>query len=172
MKKLFKLFGILIAVSTLMCLSSCKDIMGGSKDDKEEIINHEFYHSDKKGSYYYYTSTTSFTYTSPENGTVYDKTNPCIYQVCFTQGTNKGTWNMYTRPKSSQTPIDFVYKNGTYEGDVSKEGVIKLYIENELFQTITLETKTVQLENTTPTALVFTANITAAHKSIGAKDSK
>ena len=169
MKKLFKLFGLLIITSTILCLSSCGNVFGNKSDD-DEII-HDFYNSDKKGYYYYYTSTTTFTYTSPD-GTIYDKSNPCIYQICFSQGTNKGTWNMYTRPKATSKALDMIYTDGTYDGDVSKDGEVKLYIAGEYFQTINIETKTIQLENSSPTCCAFSANIIAAHKKINATDSK
>ena len=171
MKKLLKLFGLLLAMGTLFCLSSCDGLFGGNENEEETEIIHEFYQSDKKGYYYYYTSTTGFTYTT-QDGIVYDKSNPCIYQVCFSQGANKGTWNMYTRTKASYNKIEDVYKDVTYEGDVSKDGEVKLYLEGKLFQTIKIETKTIQLTNTTPTTCVFTANIIAAHKKIKATDAK
>ena len=193
MKKLLKLFGLLLAMGTLFCLSGCDlaTLLGEDntqqtpRDNEEKAktyeevtsgdkIEHEFYLSlDQPKSNKYFTSTTAFTYTTSK-GVVYDETNPCIYQFCFhptISAETKGTWTLYTRPKASTSTIELIYK-GTYEGKVTDNGQVKLFIDNNLIQTLDVKKKVIQLENTSPDTYVFTANMTAAHKSIGAKDAK
>lgn len=140
-----------------------------------EAINHEFYLSqDMTNSYKYFTSTQAFIYTA-NDGTVYDATNPCIYQISFkptNSAETKGKWSLYTRPKASPKTIELIFQ-GTYEGNVKQNGgQVKLYIENNLIQTLNIEKKVIQLEKTSPDTYVFTANMKAAHTAIGATDAK
>lgn len=180
MKKLWKLFGILIAVSTLFCLSGC-DMLLGSKDNstpeekaKEYVkstdaINHEFYLSDNKGQYVYYTSTQRFKYGNHDD---------CIYQVNFTtkdSAGTKGDWKLYTRERGSTKTIEMIYKGtfkGVSNGSVTSGGTVELYIGEELYDTLNIELKTVALTSGDKEAYAFTTNVAAAHASINAEDVK
>ena len=189
MKKLFRLFGLLLAMGTLFCLSGCDQLFNSENEDDKPVeekakdyvevtsgdkIEHMFYLSlDQPKANKYFTSTTAFTYTTLK-GVVYDETNPCVYQFCFhptNSAETKGTWTLYTRPKGSTTTIELIYK-GTYEGKVTDNGEVKLLIDNALIQTIEIEKKVIQLEKTSPDTYVFTANMAASHKAIGATDAK
>ena len=155
MKKLFKLFGLLIITSTILCLSSCNGIFGGEKKD-EEVLEHTFVMdmADKdpaKQIYIYYTSTTRFSYENHPN---------CYYQMVFSKQGN--TWTMYTRPVESMTKITDI-GSGTYGKDESviAEG------------TVTLSDKeTITITKNSDGKLCFKANVYASHKAIGAKDAK
>ena len=181
MKKLLKLFGLLIAMGTLFCLSSCDDLFNTGDDTPVEekakayvqstdSINHEFYLSDDKNSYIYYTSTQLFNYGNHTD---------CVYQISFTprdSAATKGTWKLYTRPIASTKTIEMVYQ-GTFQGEnsgsVRNGGTIKLLIDNEVVDTLTVESKGVTTATgVSKTAFAFTANVAASHKAIGAKDAK
>ena len=202
MKKIIKGLSILFLFAVALNFTACGNIaalLGNPTDDNgntqqqqgtddnetrqpedyievsaENPINYEFYLSDDKPhSYKYFTSTNKFVYTA-KNGTKYDETNPCIYQLSFSPRTTAetdGTWYLYTRPHGSAKTIDFIYK-GKYEGKVTEEGQVKLYIDDQLIQTLTVEKKDVQLPTTTKNTYVFTANMKAAHTAIGATDAK
>lgn len=179
MKKLLKLFGLLIAMGTLFCLSSCDGLFGGGEEEEEKArtyvkstdsINHEFYLSDDKSSYIYYTSTQLFNY---------GKHTDCIYQISFTpkdSAASKGTWKLYTRPIASTKTIEMVYE-GTFQGEnsgsVRNGGTVKLLINNEVVDTLTVESKGITTATgVSKTAFAFTANVAASHKAIGATDAK
>ena len=189
MKKLLKLFGLLLAMGTLFCLSSCDDLFNlGNEDDNTQqtttddeeqaqayvkatdTINHEFYLSDDKTSYIYYTSTQLFNY---------GEYTDCVYQISFTpkdSGATKGTWKLYTRPIASVKTIQMIY-SGTFQGvdsgSVKNGGTVKLLIDNEVIDTLTIANKSVTTATkTTVTAFAFTANVAASHKVIGAEDAK
>ena len=186
MKKLLKLFGLLLAMGTLFCLSSCDDLFNMDNNEDKPVeekakeyvkstdaINHEFYLSDDKTQYIYYTSTTAFNYQDYEN---------CIYQISFTpknSAATKGTWIIYTRPINSYNTIERLYEgcSGTFEGvnngSVRNGGTVKLLLDNQEISTVTIENKTLTNEkNKTVTAYAFTLNVVAAHKYIGAEDVK
>lgn len=187
MKKLLKLFGLLLAMGTLFCLSGCdlatllgEDNTQQTPRDNEEkakeyvkstdAINHEFYLSDDKNSYIYYTSTQLFNYG--------DHTD-CIYQISFTpkdSAATKGTWKLYTRPIASTKLIEMVYQGtfqGVNSGSVRNGGTVQLLINNEVIDTLTVESKGITTATgVTKTAFAFTANVAASHKAIGAKDAK
>ena len=168
MKKLLKLFGLLLAMGTLFCLSSCDDLLGLNGEDNtqqaattttttdNEVLEHTFVMdmADKdpaKQIYIYYTSTTRFSYPDHPN---------CYYQVVFNKQGNK--WSMYTRPVESMNKINDV-ASGTYGKDESviTEG------------TVTLSDKeTITIKKNSEGKLYFTANVYASHKAIGAKDDK
>ncbi len=180
MKKLLKLFGLLIAMGTLFCLTSCDGLFGGeAEEDIEKAkkyvkstdkIDHEFYLSDDKSSYIYYTSTQLFDY---------GKHTDCVYQISFTpkdSAATKGTWKLYTRPIASTKTIEMVYE-GTFQGEnsgsVRNGGTVNLLINNEVIDTITVESKGVTTATgVSKTAFAFTANVSASHKAIGATDAK
>ena len=154
MKKLLKLFGLLIAMGTLFCLSSCDGLLGGGEE--EEVLEHTFVidMADKditKQIYIYYTSTTRFSYDDHPN---------CYYQMVFNKQGNK--WSMYTRPVESMTKIKDI-ASGTFGNNESviTEG------------TVTLSDKeTIKIKKNSDGKLYFTANVYASHKSLGAKDAK
>jgi hypothetical protein len=183
MKKLLKLFGLLLAMGTLFCLSSCDDLFNMDNNEDKPVeekakeyvkstdaINHEFYLSDDKTSYIYYTSTKLFSY---ENYT------DCVYQISFTpkdSAASKGTWKLYTRPIASTKTIEMVY-SGTFKavgsGSIRNGGTVELLINDEVVDTLTVENKTVTTATgVSKTAYAFTANVAASHKAIGAKDAK
>ena len=182
MKKILKLFGVLIAMSTLLCLSGCDlaSLLGGGDSTPEEVakeyqkvtgdaINHEFYLSDNKGDYSYYTSTTSFTYGNHED---------CIYQINFVRKNTpatEGTWKLYTRPRGSTKTIEMVY-SGTFKGvnggSVRTGGTVDLFIDGNKIDTIDIQYKTVQLRSGTTEAYACNLNVAASHAAIGAHDEK
>jgi len=179
MKKLFRLFGLLIAVSTLMCLSSCGGITGTGTGEEEntnvngnenQVISHGFYLSDDKGGIIYYTSTQSFNYGNHED---------CIYQVQFNlnnSAATKGSWLLYTRPRGTTTVIDNVYEGtfrGVNSGSIRNGGTVELLIDSKVVDTLTVEKKTITTsKGTVLDAFTFMANVTASHKAIGATDAK
>ena len=156
MKKIFKLFGIMIAVTTLMCLSSCDQLLNLGENENDEVLTHSFVidMGDKditKQIYIYYTSTTRFSYGDHPS---------CYYQMVFSKQGN--TWKLYTRPVDSMTKINDVGE-GTFG---SKESVITE-------GTVTLSDKeTITIKKNSDGKLYFTLNVAASHKAIGAKDSK
>ena len=155
MKKLLKLFGLLIAMGTLFCLSSCDSLFGGNEQE-DEVLEHTFVidMADKditKQIYIYYTSTTRFSYDDHPN---------CYYQMVFNKQGNK--WSMYTRPVESMTKIKDI-ASGTFGNNESviTEG------------TVTLSNKeTIKIKKNSDGKLYFTANVYASHKELGAKDAK
>ncbi len=181
MKKILKVFSILMAVAMIAGFTSCDDIFNfgfpennnnsqqATNGDDKTPINHTFYLSLSQTQYKYYTDTTHFSFTD-KDGVFYAD---CIYQISFTPNTKGtgGTWMMYIRPDGSTTNKETQYK-GTYEGDVEKEGTVKLYVNNELLKTLTIEYKEVQVKNITKTAFVFTTDVAKAHQYYGAKDEK
>lgn len=198
MKKIFKLFGVLLAFAMVVGLSSCGNIFGtdttglnnqgtqnnnnGNNNQQQQIsgkVEHEFYLSDDKSSYIYYTDLQLFTYScvdSKGNELVYGPDNPCYYQISFyvkNSANTKGTWTMYTRPKSSTNTLeDFTVLKGDFDGNIKEPGTVKLLIDGQVVQTLTLTRKTVQLEKSSPTTIVFTADVTTVHTAINATDAK
>lgn len=91
MKKLLKLFGLLIAMGTLFCLSGCDQLFNlGNEDDNTQqtttddeigdVLEHTFIMEKPQGySFYYYTSTTRFIYDEKES----------YYQISFDVGKKK-----------------------------------------------------------------------------------
>ena len=170
MKKLLKLFGLLIAMGTLFCLSSCDSLLNGSEPkDETPVVDYTFYLSDDKVSYQYFSGTTQFSYTDSDGV----KHDDCIYQVSFTPKTsNTGKWMMYIRPKSSTTTVETKFK-GTYEGNVKQEGQVKLLNEDgQLNRNITIEYKEIQLTNSKKTTYVFTTDVGEVHKYYGCSNAK
>ena len=161
MKKLLKLFGLLIAMGTLFCLTSCDGLLDAKTDDEEvdysKPINHTFVKDNTTvgNSFVYYNSTTKFSYTGHD---------ACYYQMSFNTG--KKTWSIYTRTTSSTTKIEDV-AGGTYTGDPLKEGALTLTPTDGK----TVE-QTVTIEKNAEGSLTFVGNVAAAHKIIGAKDAK
>ncbi len=192
MKKIFKVFSLLLAFATLMTLTSCDDLWGLiNENDKPQssqqdnttddgtpkdyvavtgVINHDFYLSDDKGSYIYYTSINSFQY-----GNYTD----CVYQISFTpkdSAATRGDWKLYTRPRGSNKTIDFIYK-GTFEGvnggSIKTGGTVKLLIGSELVDTLTIAKSNIKvLSGEIREKYVFNANVSAAHAAIDAHDEK
>ena len=189
MKKILKLFGVLLAAATLFSLSACDlaTLMGGGNtgmkaanggnnnssqtgDESGDPINHTFYLSDDQFAHKYFTDTQSFSFTD-KDGVHYTE---CIYQISFSPSTTQetsGTWIMYIRPKASTSNKETQYK-GTYEGNVKQEGNVKLYVDGQLLKTIKIEYKEVQLTSTTKTTYVFTTDVSKAHQYYGAQDEK
>ncbi|MBO4532983.1 MAG: hypothetical protein J5726_04725 [Treponema sp.] len=185
MKKICKLFGVLLAFTMVIGLASCDGLFnpgntgfgragnagnsGSQQQGDETPINHTFYLSDNQFAHKYYTDTTHFSFTD-KDGVYYAD---CIYQISFspnTKGTG-GNWIMYIRPDGSTSNKETQYK-GTYEGDAENEGTLKLYVNDELLKTLTLENKEIQVKSITKTALTFTTDVAKAHKYYGAKDEK
>ncbi len=195
MKKILKVFSILMAVAMIAGFTSCDDIFNfgfpennenqqttnGDNDttNKEpmqyidnitEVINHDFYLSDDKSSYIYYTSINSFQYGNHTN---------CVYQISFTpkrSDASAGDWKLYTRPRASSKTINFIYQ-GTFEGvnggSVRNGGTVKLMIGSEVVDTFTISKQNIKiLSGETKEKFVFTANVAAAHAAIDAKDEK
>ena len=181
MKKIFKVFGVLIAFSTLLCLTGC-DLAGlfgeGDKTPEEiakkyqkadgEAINHEFYLSDDKSSYIYYTSIQRF---------AYGNHNDCIYQISFTPKKSdaiEGTWKLYSRERAGKT-IELIY-DGTFKGvnggSVRNGGTVDIFIGNEKIDTLTIEERAVNLSSGTAVKKACYVNVAASHKAIGAHDQK
>ena len=171
MKKIFKVFGVLLAFMMVIGLTSCGDLFnfGNNKDDSNDPINHTFYLSLSQTQYKYYSDTTHFSFTD-KDGVFYAD---CIYQISFTPNTKGtgGNWIMYIRPDGSYSNKETQYK-GTYEGNAENEGTLKLYVNDELLKTLTLENKEIQVKSITKTALTFTTDVAKAHKYYGAKDEK
>lgn len=159
MKKLLKLFGLLIAMGTLFCLSSCDGIFGGeTEEDYSKPINHTFVKDSTDTGYFvcHYNAQNIFNYK--------DYTN-CYYQIEFTASTPK-KFNLYSRTKQSTNVIESIAK-GTFTGDPWKEGEVVLTISegNCAFQTITIAKNADGI-------LSFTGDVAASHKYLGAHDSK
>ena len=156
MKKLSKLFGLLLAMGTLFCLSSCDGIVGGNKDDEiGDVLEHTFVMEKPQGyNFYYYTSTTRFTYDGKES----------YYQISF--DTAKKNWKMYTRPVASTTPSEDI-ASGTYTGNPAAEGELVFTSPDN-----TNYSQTVTVKTNSDGKLCFNGNVAAAHKKIGAKDAK
>lgn len=161
MKKIFKVFGALLAFAMVIGLSSCGDMLNGTqnngKDDEiGDVLEHTFVldMGDKditKQTFIYYTSTTRFSY---------GEYTQCYYQMSF--NVSKKSWILYTRPAASTTPIQEVGK-GSYG---SKESPI---VEG----TVTLDgLQAIELKKQSDGKLYFIANIAAVHKAIGAHDEK
>ncbi|MBO4628949.1 MAG: hypothetical protein J5687_03245 [Treponema sp.] len=166
MKKLLKLFGLLLAMGTLFCLSSCDGLFGGGANGADDSntpettssnpINHTFVKEDTVGyNYYYYTSTTRFSY---------GEHTECYYQISFNVA--KKTWIIYTRPVASTTKIEDI-ASGSYEGDPSKEGKLKLIAADNKSAT-----QTVKVEKNSAGKLCFIGDVAASHQYLGAKDEK
>ncbi|MBP5603332.1 MAG: hypothetical protein J6X78_11470 [Treponema sp.] len=185
MKKIFKLFGILLAIGTILCLASCDGLLNMMLDNEEDkdqtpegiaytqadsTINHEFYLSDDMNSYIYYTSTQSFNYGNHQD---------CIYQISFTpknSAASKGTWKLFTRPKATTKTIEMIYQ-GTFEGvnngSVRNGGTVQLKIGNDVIETLNIEMKSVTTSSgATLDAYACIVNVAASHTAIGATDSK
>ena len=164
MKKIFKVFGALLAFAMVIGLSSCGDMLNGTQNngkddamDYSQPINHTFVKDNTTvgNSFYYYNSTTVFSYEGHD---------ACYYQMSFS--TSKKTWLIYTRTTSSTNKIQDVAW-GNYTGDPAKEG--------ELVLTSTdgkSASQTVTIKKDTSGNLYFVGDVAAAHKSIGAKDAK
>ena len=168
MKKLLKLFGLLLAMGTLFCLSSCDDLLGLNGENtptKQEIedeyynnpINHTFVKDNTTvgNSFIYYNSTTKFSYTNHDS---------CYYQMSFNVG--KKTWQIYTRTTSSVTKIEDV-SGGTFTGNPSAEGDLVLTSSD-----VKSASQTVTIKKNDDGTLYFVGNVAASHKAIGAKDAK
>ena len=158
MKKLLKLFGLLIAFGTLFCLSGCGNLLNKSSDDDySEPINHTFVRDMTMpgDSFVYYNSTKAFSY--KDNAS-------CYYQIKFNAG--KKTWMLYTRTTASSTPIEEI-AGGTFTGSPSKEGELTLTSADEK-----TATQTVTVAKNSDDILSFVADVVASHKYLGAKDSK
>ena len=158
MKKLLKLFGLLLAMGTLFCLSGCDGLFEGeAEEDYSKPINHTFVKDNTTvgNSFVYYNSTTKFSYTGHD---------ACYYQMSFNTG--KKTWSIYTRTTSSTNKIEDV-SGGTYTGDPLKEGELTLTSSDAKS-----ESQTVTIKRNTEGTLSFVGNVAAAHKAIGAKDAK
>ena len=158
MKKLLKLFGLLIAMGTLFCLSSCDGLFGGaSEQDYSKPINHTFVKDNTTvgNSFVYYNSTTQFSYAGH---------NACYYQMSFNTG--KKTWLIYTRTTSSTNKLEDV-SGGTYTGNPLVEGDLVLTSSDAKS-----ESQTVTIKKNTEGTLYFVGNVAAAHKAIGATDAK
>ncbi len=182
MKKIFKLFGVLIAMSTLLCLSGCDlaSLLGGGDSTPEEVakeyqkvtgdaIEHEFYLSDDKSSYIYYTSIQRF---------AYGNHNDCIYQISFTPKKSdaiEGTWKLYSRERGNPKIIELVY-DGTFKGvnggSVRNGGTVNILINNEVIDTLTIEERPVNLASGTATKMACFVNVAASHKVLNAHDEK
>ena len=162
MKKLFKLFGLMIITSTLFCLSSCGNIFGNKSGD-DEVINHDFVIAPNgkditTQQFIYYVSTTIFSYQG------YEK---CYYQINFNRATK--SWRMFTRAVASETPITDI-ASGTYgeDKDVIINGGTLVLTDADDAQ----YSQTVTIVKAADGTLSFNANVAPAHKSIGAKDAK
>ncbi len=165
MKKIFKVFGALLAFAMVIGLSSCGDMLNGTqnngKDDEiGDVLEHTFVidMADKNIDLQisvYYTSTKRFSYKNND---------ACYYQVAFNKQRN--SWFMYTRPANSTNKISDV-ASGTYTGDIVKEGTLVLSSTEypQYAQTVTLKTNS-------DGKLYFVANVASAHKFLGAKDEK
>ena len=160
MKKLLKLFGLLIAFGTLFCLSGCGNLTSKSEEevDYSQPINHLFLKDTTDTGYFvcHYNAQNIFKYK--------DYTN-CYYQIEFTASSPK-KFNLYTRTKASTNIIESIAK-GTFTGDPWKEGDVTLTISegNCAFQTITITKNNSGI-------LCFTGDVAASHQFLGAKDSK
>ena len=162
MKKIFKVFGVLLAFMMVIGLTSCGDLFnfGNNKDEIGDVLEHTFVidMADKdidKQISIYYTSTKRFSYKDND---------ACYYQVAFNKQHN--SWFMYTRPANSTNKISDV-ASGTYTGDIVKEGTLVLSSTEypEYAQTVTLKINS-------NGKLYFTANVASAHKFLGAHDEK
>ena len=165
MKKLFRLFGLLIAVSTLMCLSSCGGITGTGTGEEENTtmdyskpINHTFIKNSTDTGYFvcHYNAQNIFSYKNYTN---------CYYQIEFTNSSPK-KFNLYSRTKESTNVLQTIAK-GTFTGDPWKEGDVVLTITEgqSASQTITIKKD----QNG---VLYFTGDVAASHAFIGATDAK
>lgn len=191
MKKICKVFGVLLAFAMVVGLSSCDSLWKMYLPDEEDDntvqttddtnetpmeyvtvdtpINHEFYLSDDKSSYIYYTSTTRF---------IYENHDDCIYQISFTptkSDASQGKWKLYTRERATVKTIDMIHQ-GTFKGvnggSIKTGGTVQLLIDNQVIQTIEISKKTVQLASGSKEAYACQINVAAAHKAINATDAK
>ena len=173
MKKICKLFGVLLAFTMVIGLASCDGLFnpgntgfgragnagnsGSQQQGDTDPIKHTFIKDDTTGiSFFYYTSTTRFTY--PDNPEI------CYYQISFNAG--EKTWILYARPAASTKAKEQI-ANGTYTGDPSKVGTLVLTSPDGKAASQTIEIKTNDAGR-----LYFVGDVTASHKYLNAQDEK
>ena len=165
MKKIFKVFGALLAFAMVIGLSSCGDMLNGTQNngkddamDYSQPINHTFKKDSTDTGYFvcHYNAQNTFSYQGHDN---------CYYQMEFTSSTPK-KFTLYSRTKKSTNVLETIAR-GTFTGDPWKEGDVVLTVTegNSAFQTISIKK---DAEGT----LYFVGDVAASHKYIGAKDDK
>ena len=169
MKKLLKLFGILIAVSTIFCLSACDlaGLLGDNGNTTKQELDDEYYNNPIEHTFVRAASDSGYIYChyDAQNTFTYGNHTNCYYQIEFSYA-SPIKFSLYTRKKGSMELIETI-ANGTITGDPWKEGVVTFTtIEGKsVFQTITIK-------KDSNNVLYFNGDVSVTHKALGAKDEK